>query len=99
MIILGIGGRLSDKAEAIAKDGELVAAVEEIKVARQYRIGALPEASIASCLAMAKAKPEDVDCVSIVRPFATEASLHLQLRARFPNSRIVVAGHHRAHAD
>src|SRR6185295_957658 len=102
MIILGIGGILGDAAAAVVKDGELVAAVEEVKVARQYKAGALPEASITACLAMAGAKAEDVDCVAIVRPlFSTgpEASLHFQLRARFPNSRIVLAGHHRAHAD
>jgi carbamoyltransferase len=83
MVILGIGGILGDAAAAIVKDGQLVAAVEEIKVARQYRVGALPEASIAACLSMAGATAEEVDCVAVVRPFATgpETSLHLQLRA------------------
>jgi carbamoyltransferase len=100
MIVLGIGGILGDAATAIVKDGQLAAAVEEVKVARQYRAGALPEASIASCLSLAGAKPEDVDCVAIVRPLPTgpEAGLHLQLRARFPNSRLVVVSHHAAHA-
>src|SRR4030081_1818398 len=100
MIILGIGGILGDAASAIVKDGQLVAAVEEVKVSRQYRVGALPEASIAACLGMAGAKPEDVDLVAIVRPLATrlETGLHLQLRARFPNSRIVLVDHHGAHA-
>src|SRR5438552_11259812 len=100
MTILGIGGILGDAAAAIVKDGELVAAVEEIRVARQYRVGALPESAIASCLAMARSTPDDVDCVAIVRPIATgpETSLHLRLRARFPNSRIVLVGHHAAHA-
>src|SRR5882724_9549554 len=100
MIILGIGGILGDAATAIVKDGHLVAAVEEVKVARQYRLGALPEASIAACLSMAHAKPEDVDSVAIVRPLSTgpETGLHLQLRARFPNSRIVLVDHHTAHA-
>ena len=100
MIILGIGGILGDAATAIVKDGQLVAAVEEVKVSRQYRVGGLPEASIASCLSMAGAKPEDVDLVAIVRPLSTgrETGLHLQLRARFPNSRIVLVDHHAAHA-
>ena len=100
MIILGIGGILGDAASAIVKDGQLVAAVEEVKVSRQYRVGALPDASIASCLSMAAAKPEDVDLVAMVRPLATrlETGLHLQLRARFPNSRIVLVDHHAAHA-
>ena len=100
MIILGIGGILGDAASAIVKDGQLAAAVEEVKVSRQYRVGALPEASIAACLQMAAAKPEDVDLVAIVRPLATrlETGLHLQLRARFPNSRIILVDHHAAHA-
>lgn len=36
----------------------------------------------------------------MVRPFAAgpEAAVHLKLRARFPNSRIVVVEHHTAHA-
>jgi predicted NodU family carbamoyl transferase len=42
MIILGIGGILGDAATAIAKDGRLIAAVEEVKVSRQYRVGSLP---------------------------------------------------------
>src|SRR5258708_11752694 len=100
MIILGIGGILGDAATAIVKDGQLVAAVEEVKVSRQYRVGALPEASIAACLSMAGAKPEEVESVAIVRPLSTgpETGLHLQLRARFPNSRIVLVDHHTAHA-
>ena len=85
MIILGIGGILGDAATAIVKDGQLVAAVEEVKVARQYRVGGLPDASIASCLFMAGAKPEDVDSVAIVRPLSTgrETGLHLQLRGSY----------------
>jgi carbamoyltransferase len=100
MIILGIGGILGDAASAIVKDGQLIAAVEEVKVSRQYRAGALPEASIAACLSMAAVKPEDVDLVAIVRPLAAmfETGLHLQLRARFPNSRVVLVDHHAAHA-
>ncbi len=43
MTILGIGGILGDAATAIVKDGQLVAAVEEIKVSRQYRVGGLPD--------------------------------------------------------
>src|SRR5258708_5641832 len=100
MIILGIGGILSDAATAIVKDGQLVAAIEEVKIARQHRVGSLPEASIASCLSMARAKPEEVDSVAVVRPLGAgpEAELHLQIRARFPNSRIVLVSHHAAHA-
>ena len=107
MIILGIGGILGDAASAILKDGCLAAAIEESKLSRQgLKPGAhtghteLPEQSMAACLAFAGVAPEQVDAVAIVRPFAAgpEAPLHLQLRARFPASRIVVVEHHTAHA-
>jgi carbamoyltransferase len=107
MIILGIGGILGDAASAVLKDGCLAAAIEESKLSRQgLKPGGhsgsteLPEQSIAACLALTGVTPEQVDAVAIVRPFAAgpEASLHLQLRARFPHSRIVVVEHHTAHA-
>ena len=44
MIILGLGGLNTDPACAVLKDGELVAAVEERKVARQATADALPQA-------------------------------------------------------
>ena len=43
MIILGIGGILSDAACALLRDGELVAAVEEKKIARRHTSGELPQ--------------------------------------------------------
>src|SRR5580693_4019408 len=107
MIILGIGGILGDAATAILKEGSLAAAVEESKLSRQgLKAGAhsgpteLPEQSMAACLSLAGVAPGQVDAVAIVRPFTAgpEASLHLQLRERFPNSRIVVVEHHTAHA-
>jgi carbamoyltransferase len=107
MIILGIGGILGDAASAILKEGCLTAAIEESKLSRQgLKPGAhtgpteLPEQSMAACLSLAGVAPEQVDAVAIVRPFTAgpEASLHLQLRARFPASRIVVVEHHTAHA-
>jgi carbamoyltransferase len=107
MIILGIGGILGDAACAILSGGVLVAAIEESKLSRQgLKPGAhagtteLPEQSIAACLSLAGVTPDRVDAVAIVRPFAAgpEAALHLQLRVRFPNSRIVVVEHHTAHA-
>ena len=101
MIILGIGGILSDAASAVLKDGELVAAVEESKlVRRRTHFGApegLPEQSIATCLELAGAKPADVDAVAVVRPIP-ESDLMLKLRAQFPASRIALLEHHRAHA-
>ncbi len=104
MIILGIGGILRDAACAILRDGRLVAAIEESKLTRQGDLSAtsdgLPEHALEACLALAGVRPEQLDCVAIVRPISAgpEAARHLQLRARFPNSRIVLVEHHQAHA-
>jgi carbamoyltransferase len=101
MIILGIGGLLGDAATAILKDGALVAAIEESKLVRRRTHwgghGELPEHSIAKCLELAGVTPQQVDAVAIVRPIP-ESDFHLKLRARFPESRIVVLEHHLAHA-
>src|SRR5581483_8051536 len=99
MIILGIGGLLGGAACALLKDGQLAAAVEEDKLVRQTGAtpGELPERSIAACLELAGARPEDVDAVAVVRP-VPETGFHLRLRAHFPNSRIVILEHHLAHA-
>jgi carbamoyltransferase len=99
MIILGIGGILGRAATALLRDGDLVAAVEEAKLARapSANRGDLPDRSITSCLELAGAKPQQVDAVALVRPIP-EDGFHLKLRARFPNSRIVVVEHHQAHA-
>jgi len=104
MIILGIGGILGDAAAAVLKDGQLAAAIEESKLVRRRTYwgqqGDLPEQAIATCLELAEASPADVDAVAIVRPVSAgpEGGFHLKLRARFPNSRIVVVEHHAAHA-
>jgi carbamoyltransferase len=100
MIILGIGGILDDASSAVLKDGELVAAIEESKLARGARTGSrggLPEHAIAACLQLAGVRPEQVDAVAIVRPIP-ESDFHLKLRSLFPQSRIVVLEHHLAHA-
>ena len=100
MNILGIGGVLHDAACALVKDGDLVAAIEEHKVARTHTPGVLPSKSIAEALQLGGITSENVDCVAITRPFAqgTETAFHLELRARFPNSRILIVEHHAAHA-
>jgi carbamoyltransferase len=101
MIILGIGGLLGDAAAAVLKDGELAAAVEESKlVRRRTHWGGrdeMPEHAIAACLELAGTQPEQVDAVAVVRPIP-DTDFHLKLRARFPNSRIIVVEHHLAHA-
>jgi carbamoyltransferase len=103
MIILGIGGVMGDAATAVLRDGELVAAVEEAKLVRRYtpwdgRVQANPPAhSIATCLDLAGANPEQVDAVAVVRP-VPESEFYLKLRSQFPASRIVVVEHQQAHA-
>src|SRR5512133_681553 len=104
MIILGIGGLLGDAAAAILKDGELVAAIEESKLVRRRLHwgghGELPEQAVATCLELAGANAGQVDAVAVVRPVSSvsENSFHLRLRARFPNSRVLLLEHHAAHA-
>jgi len=100
MIILGIGGLLNDAACAVLKDGALVAAVEQKKVARRFQPGELPGDAIAACLGIAGADAEEVGCVAIVRPFTNgpEAPIQLQLRDMFPRSEVVLVEHHVAHA-
>ena len=103
MIILGIGGMAGDAACAVLKDGELAAAVEESKLSRRSSPGhdrELPKESISACLRLAGAKPDQVDCVAIVRPLGNgpNAELHLHLRSLFPKSRMMILEHHLAHA-
>jgi carbamoyltransferase len=101
MIILGIGGILGDAASAVLKDGKLVAAIEESKLVRRRMYwrgqGGLPEHSIAECLRLAGAGDAGVDAVAVARPLP-DTDFHLKLRARFPQSRLMVVEHHQAHA-
>ena len=83
MIILGLGGILSDASCALLRDGELVAAIEEKKIARRHTAGELPQHAIAACMRIANITPEQVDSIAVVRPFPADTSLHLQLRAQF----------------
>ncbi|MBZ5601506.1 MAG: carbamoyltransferase [Acidobacteriia bacterium] len=100
MVILGLGGLLSDAACAVLKDGELRAAVEEAKLTRGFTPGAIPQAAIDECLRLAGASRDQVDCVAIARPFSRgpESLFHLALRDQFPKSEILVVEHHQAHA-
>jgi carbamoyltransferase len=100
MTILGLGGLLRDAACAVLQNGKLIAAAEELKLARRVNPGQIPDASITECLKFAGVARDKVDCVAIARPFAygRETQFHLALRAEFPNSQIVVVEHHAAHA-
>ena len=97
MTILGISGIHGDAASAILRDGEIVAAVEESKLARRGARAEMPERSIEACLGLAGVGAEKVDTVAVVRPIP-ESGFHLKLRERFPASRITLVEHHLAHA-
>jgi carbamoyltransferase len=100
MVILGLSGLLSDAACALLKDGTIVAAVEESTLLRVVRPGEIPQASVDECLRIAKTTAAQVNCVALVRPFASgpETQLHLKLREQFPQAEIVVLEHHLGHA-
>ena len=100
MLTLGIGGLLHDGAAALLKDGKLIAAIEEEKLLRQPHSSGLPDEAIQACLGMAGAKPEDLACVALARPLGAggDPSFHLQIKTRFPKSRIAIVDHHAAHA-
>jgi carbamoyltransferase len=100
VIIAGIGGLLNDAACAVLRDGELVSAVEQKKVAHGHVPGRLPEEAIRLAVDLAGVKPGQVDAIALVRPFAQdrETELHLALRSWFPNSQLIVVDHHLAHA-
>src|SRR3954463_38072 len=98
--IVGLGGFLSDPSCCVIKNGELVSAVEQKKISRRDRPGAFPEEAFGQALEIAGIGLNDIDCVAVARRFTTtsESAAQLQLRARFPQSEIVVVEHHHAHA-
>jgi len=99
MIIVGVGGIQSEPACAVIKDGQLVAATEELKVSRQHNRRDLPHTAIAFCLKQARATAADVAYFALSRPLATfPDDAVLGLRQRFPNSQLVLVDHHQAHA-
>jgi carbamoyltransferase len=100
MVILGLGGIVSDAAAALVNAGTLLAAVEQKKVARYSRPGQTPMEAVDACLHSARLERRHVDIVAVVRPLTAgaETSLHLELRAAFPNAQVMVLDHHVAHA-
>jgi carbamoyltransferase len=98
--ILGLGGLLSDPSCCVLTGGRMASAIEQAKVSRSDRPGTFPEEALSLALQVARVGVNEVDCVAVARPFATgaESTAHLQLRARFPKSEIIVVEHHQAHA-
>jgi len=100
MNVLGIGGLLDDAACALAKDGYIIAAVEQKKVARRHQPGTLPTEAIEATLAIAKLQPTDVHVVAIARPLSASPDSLLSLRVKqiLPNARLIILDHQTAHA-
>lgn len=100
MIIVGLGGLLNDPACAVLRDGRIVSAIEQKKLARRFEAGELPEEALAEALRLASVQADEIDTVAIARPYGDRVDSHLQieLRERFPHARVVPVDHHQAHA-
>lgn len=98
--ILGIATPDSEPAAAFAVEGRLAGAMEEAKVTRRLVRGELPWASIERCLEMARCAESEVELVAVARPLTSRLAptLNLRLRERFPRARMLLVGHHLAHA-
>ncbi len=79
MLIVGLNAYHGDVAAAVLRDGRLVAAVEEERFCRIKHVAGFPAKAIAEGLAMAKARPEDVDLWAIARG----RRVHLLRKAKF----------------
>ncbi len=99
-VLVGLGGLLGDAACCVIKNGTIASAVEQAKLTRNNRPGEFPDEAFALALEIAHVQPDHIDGVAIARPFsaATESTSLLALRARFPDSEIIVVDHHDAHA-
>ena len=100
MVIVGLGGLSNNPACAVLRDGAIVAAAEQQKIARRFELQEIPSEALDACLELAKASPSEVAAVAIARPFSDrrDSRMQLLLRERFPNARIATVEHHRAHA-
>ena len=108
--ILGISGGGHDAAAALLRGTELVAALEEEKLARVRRASGLPARAMQYCLQAGRVRPENVDYIAVARPLhgetgdrgAAEASVAAwgpkQLKQDFPASKVLVLDHHLCHA-
>jgi carbamoyltransferase len=90
VLILGLNAYHGDVSAALVDDGRLVAAVEEERFRRVKHWAGFPDRAIASCLASAGAKPEDIDAFAVSR----DPRAHLWRKALFavrkrPNVQLV----------
>ena len=79
MLIVGLNAYHGDVATAVLRDGRLVAALEEERFCRIKHVAGFPAKAIAEGLAMAHARPEDVDLWAIARG----RRVHLLQKAKF----------------
>ena len=79
MLIVGLNAYHGDVAAAVLRDGRLVAALEEERFCRIKHVAGFPAKAIAEGLAMAHARPEDVDLWAIARG----RRVHLLQKAKF----------------
>ena len=100
MTILALGGLLNDAACAILRDGHLLSAVEQKKVARRHQPGTLPAEAMQTALNLAGVAASSVDAVAVSLPLASNepTALHIALREAFPAARLILVEHHMAHA-
>ncbi|MBI2819446.1 MAG: carbamoyltransferase, partial [Acidobacteria bacterium] len=105
-VILGISAGSHDAAAALLVGSELVAALEEEKLARARRARGLPVRAIRYCLAASRLRPDQVNYVALARPLRGgagaeqrgEAFIPRRLKEEFPAAKIVVFDHHLCHA-
>ncbi|MGH9348009.1 MAG: carbamoyltransferase family protein [Vicinamibacterales bacterium] len=79
MLILGLNAYHGDVAAVLVDDGRLLAAVEEERFRRVKHWAGFPDEAIASCLAIAGARPEDIDAFAVSR----DPRAHLWRKALF----------------
>ena len=104
--ILGISAGSHDAAAALLVGPQLVAALEEEKLARLRRARGLPVRAILYCLEAAGLRPGEIDYVALARPLRGgpgaeqrgEAWIPRRLKEDFPAAKIVVLDHHLCHA-
>jgi carbamoyltransferase len=67
MLIVGLNAYHGDVAAAVVRDGTIIAALEEERFSRIKHVAGFPRLAIERGLAMAGARPEDVDLWAIAR--------------------------------
>ncbi|MGE0864959.1 MAG: carbamoyltransferase N-terminal domain-containing protein, partial [Vicinamibacterales bacterium] len=67
MLIVGLNAYHGDVAAVVVRDGVLVAALEEERFARVKHVAGFPSRAIAAGLAMAGARPDEVDIWAVAR--------------------------------